>query len=263
MLNRSLRALARPLGCARHAANTHGLHYLGGSGSSGIVSVAGNSTWRFPGRAVAAVAAAAAASSPVVLYCKEKEQPDVINLEDWAKGQCAGMEHEEIIWQSVVSRQSRKSGKQLIMQTCQGAGGIRSAKLWRITLPAASPGDAADPDVAAGRTRLVGYFDLGDEISGHPGLIHGGFTAALIDELCGWVSYFESKQQDPQGKFADKVFTAKLQIDYKRPMKEDRTYAMEVVVDKVVKGRKVYLKAYVRDQAMRTCAEGTCLYILK
>lgn len=53
------------------------------------------------------------------------------------------------------------------------------------------------------------FFHLGDKLSGHPNIVHGGFVATLLDELtCGLgIQNFESK----------KAVTANLNIDYRQP----------------------------------------------
>lgn len=57
------------------------------------------------------------------------------------------------------------------------------------------------------------FFHLGDQLLGHPKVVHGGFIATLLDELtCGLgMQNFESK----------KAVTANLNIDYRQPCYTD------------------------------------------
>ena len=89
--------------------------------------------------------------------------------------------------------------------------------------------------------------------------MHGGFTAALLDDLFGWAAGIERKRFDPETA----VFTANLHIDYKRPMPGNGAYHVTVRADRVEKRKKIFLVAEVRDVQGQVCAEATSLYIAK
>merc|ERR1712137_621896 len=108
-------------------------------------------------------------------------------------------------------------------------GRIKHFRVFRF--PAAHHAQAAklEDDTVGGKTRLVTLVELGDQLNGHPGLIHGGFSAALLDELLGWNAYLEGQQHIK----LTSIFTANLNVDYRRPMQHQSTYIVETYSEKV------------------------------
>jgi len=92
--------------------------------------------------------------------------------------------------------ESRKD-KQFIWQTLrEGDRRIKKVAMWR------KPGESelvgksrveVIPDEIKGISQITLLVELGDELNGHPGIIHGGFTAALLDDLFGWASMSEKR----------------------------------------------------------------------
>ena len=109
-----------------------------------------------------------------------------------------------------------------------------------------------------GQSRLSALVEMGSELTGHPGVIHGGFTAALLDDLFGWAASSERKARN----LGPANFTANLDVNYRRPLLAGSTYLVEVRVDRVEKSKKVYLSATLSDAQGRTCVEATSLYIV-
>ncbi|KNC80506.1 hypothetical protein SARC_07128 [Sphaeroforma arctica JP610] len=102
--------------------------------------------------------------------------------------------------------------------------------------------------------KLLAFVRFGDHMCGHPGIVHGGATAAVFDDLFGWLF-------DYQGI---KVFTAYLNTSYRSPTYVNTTLVYEMHIDKV-EGRKLYAKATARDGLgpdSTLLAESEVLYIV-
>ena len=112
--------------------------------------------------------------------------------------------------------------------------------------------------VLPGQSRLSALVEMGSELTGHPGVIHGGFTAALLDDLFGWAAGSERKARN----LGPANFTANLDVNYRRPLFAGSTYLVEVRVDRVEKSKKIYLSATLSDAQGRACVEATSLYIV-
>ncbi|KAI9033107.1 HotDog domain-containing protein [Hyaloraphidium curvatum] len=89
------------------------------------------------------------------------------------------------------------------------------------------------------------YVRLGSDLCGHPSILHGGMSAALMDELLGMVVW-ES--------FQIPCFTASLTVDYRKPVglidewengKSKELWGAGRVTEK--KGRKTYARAELMD----------------
>lgn len=120
-------------------------------------------------------------------------------------------------------------------------------------------------DEVAGQTELHCLVQLGSEVCGHVEFVHGGFLSALFDELFGWTTFLE---KDLFGKFGKgdanvQIFTANLNINYRRPVPKDATYLVKVHVERVVRDRKIYLRGALYNRAGDLLTEGTSLYIIK
>ena len=77
-------------------------------------------------------------------------------------------------------------------------------------------------------TALVRF---GENMCGHPGLVHGGATAAVIDELCG-------SAYDMEG--LGKGFTANLNVNYRKPLPNGSEVIVHAWVHRKI-GRKVFI----------------------
>ena len=61
---------------------------------------------------------------------------------------------------------------------------------------------------------------------------------------------------------AAKIFTAKLTVNYRRPVKLNGTYLVECKVTKVERVKKIWLECTVYDRAGNALVEGDSLYII-
>lgn len=93
--------------------------------------------------------------------------------------------------------------------------------------------------------RVRGNFRLGDRYQGAPGMIHGGIIALVLDEALGKVCRF----------YDARAVTAKLTIEYLRPIKVDQEIRVEAFqVDR--RERNLFLEGEIRDAEGRVLARG-------
>lgn len=78
---------------------------------------------------------------------------------------------------------------------------------------------------AAAENAIVGVVRFGDTVEGHRGIVHGGCTAAVVDELCGWASQL-CVPESGRGTYV----TANLNIDYRAPLLANTTVVVRVQV---------------------------------
>ena len=103
-----------------------------------------------------------------------------------------------------------------------------------------------------------GVWPLGERVCGHPGLVHGGVSALVLDEMFGQAYYcFFAAERGPG-------FTANLNIDYKAPAPAAAWLCATVTVVSV-EGRKVRLAATLSEEpdgAGTVFAAATCLFVV-
>jgi len=109
------------------------------------------------------------------------------------------------------------------------------------------------------RQEFHGLLALGKNVCGHPTIVHGGLTAAIIDESFGGL-IFCMKRWKMLGP--GPPFTKQLTVEYHKPL---RAQTLVLCTTKVAKvdGRKVWVEAAVRDvKCMDVCyATGTALFV--
>ena len=74
----------------------------------------------------------------------------------------------------------------------------------------------------------VGDVQLGNQVNGHEGIVHGGIIALIFDDAMGWG--YEALLMSDQDLDADptKIVTANLNIDYRAPLMEDSRAVVRV-----------------------------------
>ncbi|KAF7509876.1 hypothetical protein GJ744_007387 [Endocarpon pusillum] len=83
---------------------------------------------------------------------------------------------------------------------------------------------------------LVQIFYLGNNVSGHSGLVHGGLLATMLDEGLARCCF---------PVLPNKVgVTASLQINYKKPTKADQYLVLKATTTKV-EGRKAFVEGHI------------------
>jgi uncharacterized protein (TIGR00369 family) len=213
--------------------------------------------------AAAAAAAATAAATASLTDCLAGDA-EFARVAASLRGRLGHSEVDLATWNEHLHDRDAKHGdRQFIWQTCrEGERRIKQVAMWQWLEPRSSAEQPAPTatGVAAlpGRTRLNVLVEVGSELNGHPGILHGGFTAALLDDVLGWAASTERKALKLEGA----TFTANLNVNYRRPVLAESVHLVEVRVDRVEKEKKVFLSATVSDAEGRVCVEATSLYIV-
>ena len=97
--------------------------------------------------------------------------------------------------------------------------------------------------------RVLARVTFGAAYEGPPGCVHGGYVAAVFDELLGAA----------QSLSGDQGMTAHLEVDYRRPTPLGVPLTMEGWLDRS-EGRKIWAKAQLRANGELT-AEAEALFI--
>eukprot|EP00884_Botryococcus_braunii_P003412 jgi/Botrbrau1/13071/Bobra.0187s0033.1 len=95
-----------------------------------------------------------------------------------------------------------------------------------------------------GERQMKYVIQLGSDVCGYPRIVHGGLTAAIIDESFGFLFY--SLREHKQLPFLGPAFTAHLEVNYKRKIQAGRLLLCTTEVESV-EGRKLWMKATLRD----------------
>ncbi|DBB18213.1 hypothetical protein WJX82_002941 [Trebouxia sp. C0006] len=85
---------------------------------------------------------------------------------------------------------------------------------------------------------------LGREVCGFPTIVHGGFTATIMDETLGFLLFALKKQRELP--FWGPAYTAHLEVEYKAKISAGATILCTAEVESV-NGRKVWMKSTVSD----------------
>ncbi|CAF0889325.1 unnamed protein product [Rotaria sp. Silwood1] len=93
-------------------------------------------------------------------------------------------------------------------------------------------------------------FHLGQGICGHKGIVHGGLTATMIDEVSGAAAF----------SCVGPCFTANLNIDYIKPLLTPAWVLVRAYVERH-EGRKVYVHAVVENGEGEIYAKAVALFI--
>ena len=103
---------------------------------------------------------------------------------------------------------------------------------------------ATGPEVRA-------VFHVGRALCGHRGIVHGGMTAALMDDVSGAATFCAA---------GGGHFTANLNINYLKPIRAGQYLLVRAQAVKQV-GRKTYVNISVEDGRGVIFARGTALYV--
>ena len=111
--------------------------------------------------------------------------------------------------------------------------------------------------------RMSYVVHLGDNVCGYPRVVHGGLTAAMVDEAMGHLFYALRSHGDLP--FAGPAFTAHLEVDYHRKISAGRLLLVTAEVEGVA-GRKLRMRATVTDgppgrAGTTTYASATALFV--
>ena len=100
---------------------------------------------------------------------------------------------------------------------------------------AASKNKQAEADF---HPELVALIHLGEQVCGHPGIVHGGMLATLLDETLARCCF---------PALPSKIgVTANLQVDYRRPARAPGYFVIRAKTTKV-DGRKAWVKGWIEE----------------
>lgn len=105
----------------------------------------------------------------------------------------------------------------------------------------AGPGRISVPPLLfaeRGGASLVALLHLGDQLCGHPGLVHGGLLATLLDEGLARCCFPALPHRV--------AVTASLSVQYRRPARAGQYYVLRAVTERV-EGRKAWVRGWIEE----------------
>lgn len=117
------------------------------------------------------------------------------------------------------------------------------------------------PVVAPEYPDAVVMLSLGKSgIDGHPGIIHGGMTCALLDETMGLLVMLHDNNIRGPGP-RDALFTANLNVSYRLPIPTSADYLVKLwLVQR--QGRKWFSKGQITDKDGKVYADADGLWVV-
>ncbi|KAJ3540710.1 hypothetical protein NM208_g4948 [Fusarium decemcellulare] len=94
-------------------------------------------------------------------------------------------------------------------------------------------------------------------VSGWPGVSHGGYISTLFDVVGGWHAQCNINRSIEQGHLpkGNKMMTFSLQVTYLKPVLVDRVILLKSYVEKV-DGKKMYIKMTLEDESRAILCRG-------
>lgn len=103
-----------------------------------------------------------------------------------------------------------------------------------------------------GGKSMVSVFHLGEQLCGHPGIIHGGLLATLLDEGLARCCF---------PALPSKIgVTASLKVDYRKPARSGMYYVLRAETYKV-EGRKAWVRGWIEDLVDESKGEKPTRYV--
>uniref|UniRef100_A0A7S4I0M3 Acyl-coenzyme A thioesterase THEM4 n=1 Tax=Odontella aurita TaxID=265563 RepID=A0A7S4I0M3_9STRA len=106
--------------------------------------------------------------------------------------------------------------------------------------------------------RAVVFCDarMGDRLTGHEGIVHGGILSLIFDEIMGWA--YEVVRSDERIP----AFTANLTVNYRRPVESGKTTRVKAFYEKT-EGRKVYISSRMESMdSSSVYADATSVFVV-
>lgn len=110
-----------------------------------------------------------------------------------------------------------------------------------------------DPEEKKSFGSIFLLFKANEITQGHKGITHGGLIATIVDHFMGRVSEMTAD--------GDKVATANLNLNYKKPILVGSDYLMEISFEKIEKERKIFLTAKVLNEKFEICLVAEALFL--
>lgn len=107
-----------------------------------------------------------------------------------------------------------------------------------------------DIELSEWSPEIRAVFHLGKSVCGHKGVVHGGMSATLMDEVSGCAAFMTIGPS----------FTASLNVDYCIPLPANTWVLVRAKVVKS-KGRKSYVSSSIEDGEGRVYARSSALFI--
>jgi len=95
---------------------------------------------------------------------------------------------------------------------------------------------------------------VGDGVSGHPHVVHGGVLSAILDEVMGSVGMIHHLP-DMAG------FTAFLNVKFRRPAPAPGLLVCRAWMERRSGGRKLWARGVIEDANGKVYTEGECLFL--
>jgi adenylylsulfate kinase len=100
---------------------------------------------------------------------------------------------------------------------------------------------------------VIGYVRFGENLDGHPAVVHGGILSLIFDDICGFAY---------EALGVHHAVTANLNIDYRAPVPAG-TEVRVVVQLYSREGRKLFWRAQMTSMDQETLyAEASSLFII-
>lgn len=136
--------------------------------------------------------------------------------------------------------------------------------------------DSAGHERVSNVEEIRAFIATASGVNGFPGVAHGGFVAAVIDESMGYLikahllASMTEVAPPPEGAKAmvpltssdttTSIMTGELTIRYKRPVPTGEVLLVRTWVERA-EGRKTYAKAVVEDCERTVLTEGVAVFI--
>jgi len=135
-----------------------------------------------------------------------------------------------------VLMKNHRRGKNIVHHTLRGEGLLEEYEIY----------------VSNDQQEMVAVCYIGKDMCGYPGAVHGGVSAALIDNTAGW-HYLVLGEKKPG-------VTAFLNLNYRTRIKADSAVVIHCKVKKV-QGRKYFIDVVMKDAAGKTLVDAEALFV--
>lgn len=99
--------------------------------------------------------------------------------------------------------------------------------------------------------KVISFWNPNENFVSWPGTLHGGIQATLLDEICGWVIFY---QQQTSG------VTAKMELRYRKPVLTSNKYLELHAFLKETKHNILVVIGQIYNDSGELCAECECTY---
>jgi adenylylsulfate kinase len=100
---------------------------------------------------------------------------------------------------------------------------------------------------------VIGHVKFGNNLDGHPTVVHGGILSLIFDDICGFAY---------EALGVSHAVTANLHVDYRAPVPAGTEVRVAVQLDSR-EGRKIFWKAQMTSMDQEILyAEASSLYII-